>query len=468
MLAVAGQAQRIGKESDVLPLPSAAKPLLLSFSVAFSKPTFQRALPILIGAILTFGRRTVTGVLWTVRSIAPGHFSSYHRLFSRASWSLWPLGKVLAAAVLELVPTDQPVRVAMDDTTAQHRGKKVYGKAKHHDAVRSSHTHTVWKWGHKWVVLSILIKFPFAARPWALPVLCALYRSEEQNRSESRRHKTPAQLARQLMAVLIHWFPQRKFVFLGDGGYASHELARFCHRRRRRYRGHATLVSRFHPDANLHDPPPRRAKKVGRPRVKGRKRLSPRRVVEKNRARQATVDWYGGSTRRVELISGCGQWYKGGQGLVPVRWVHVHDIEGTHRDDWIYSTDPTMTASQIVSLFTGRWNIETTFQEIRSHLGFETTRQRVVRSVLRTAPCLLGLFSVVSLIYARHVKRRGVALPQTPWYVKSEPTFADAMATVRQLFWSETILVQSPAHRAMTKLPPGLRRILLEHRSLVA
>jgi len=49
------------------------------------------------------------------------------------------------------------------------------------------------------------------------------------------------------MAVLIHWFPERKFVFWGDGGYASHELARFCHRHRRP----ATLVSRFHGDARL-------------------------------------------------------------------------------------------------------------------------------------------------------------------------------------------------------------------------
>src|SRR3972149_3955930 len=73
---------------------------------------------LLIGAILTMGRRTVTGVLWTARSIAPGHFSSYHRVFSRASWSLWPLGKVLAIAVLRLIPQDQLGPVAGADTGA--------------------------------------------------------------------------------------------------------------------------------------------------------------------------------------------------------------------------------------------------------------------------------------------------------------------------------------------------------------
>lgn len=437
--------------------PKAAQPLVTSFSIAFSESTFQRAMTLMVGAILTMGRRTVTGVLWTVRSIAPGHFSSYHRVFSRASWSLWPLGKVLASAVLAWIPHEQPVVVAADDTVAQHRGPKVYGKAKHRDGVRSSHSLTVWKWGHKWVVLAIIVQFPFTSRRWALPVLCALYRSQPQNRAEGRRHKTPTQLARQLMAGLIHWFPQRKFLFVGDGGFGSHELARFFARHPHR----ATLVSRCHRDAALYATPTRN--KIGRPRIKGKKLPSPRQTVQRRqRGRHATVTWYGGSTRRVELISDTGQWYRIGQGLVPMRWVHVRDTEGTHRDDWIYSTDPKLAPKQIVSFFTGRWPIETTFQEVREHLGFETTRQHSEKSVLRAGPCLLGLFSVVCLIYAEHVKRVEAPVRQTPWYTKSEPTFSDALAAVRRLLWEQTVFKQTRLHRGFQKLPRSLRSTLLE------
>lgn len=456
--------QRTGKESDMLPLPLAAEPLLTSFSVAFSQRLFQRAMVLLVGAVLTMGRRTVTSVLWTVRSIAEGHFTSYHRVLSRGRWSLWVLGKVLATAVLAMIPENQPAVAPMDDTVTEHRGKKVYGKGKHRDAVRSTHSHIVWMFGHKWVVLSILVKFPFASRPWALPVLCALYRSKELNQKEGRRHKTPLQLARQLMAVLIHWFPRRKFVFLGDGGFASHELASFCHRHRR----HATLVSRFHPDANLYAPPPKRKSKTGRPRIRGRKLRSPRQTVKHRRGKRATVSWYGGSKRRVELTSDTGHWCKGGDGLVPVRWVHVHDIQGTHRDDWVYSTDPLLTPAQIVSFFTGRWSIETTFQEVRAHLGFATPRQWVEKSVLRTGPCLLGLFSVVSLIFARLATDNDAPVERTPWYAKTEPTFSDALAAVRRLLWSETILEGSPEHRGFQKLPPQLRRTLLDQLSRAA
>ncbi len=88
------------------------------------------------------------------------------------------------------------------------------------------------------------------SRPWALPVLCALYRPRELNEEEDRRHKTPIMLAQGLMCVLMRWFPDKKFIFLGDGGYASHELACFCRRHWKR----ATLVSRFHGDAALYDP----------------------------------------------------------------------------------------------------------------------------------------------------------------------------------------------------------------------
>jgi hypothetical protein len=288
--------------------------------------------------------------------------------------------------------------------------------------------------------------------------LVALYRPESLDQAEGRRHKTAPDLARQLMAVLIHWFPERKFIFLGDGGYASHALARFCHRHRR----HATLVSRFHGNARLYAPAPQRRKPKGRPPQKGRKLPTPQQVVARRTRTEATVSWYGGGNRRVGLVTNTGLWYKAGASVVPLRWVFVRDLQGTHRDEYFYTTDPALTAEQIVCWFTARWPIETTFQELRAHLGFETTRQHAASSVLRTAPCLLGLFSVICLIYAQHVPSHRRGIRQTLWYVKDEPTFSDAIATVRRLFWRE-ILFQQPSDRhQFHKLSPKLRTWLLD------
>jgi hypothetical protein len=119
---------------------------------------------------------------------------------------------------------------------------------------------------------------------------------------------------------------------------------------------------------------------------------------------------------------------------------------------------------RIVGLFTGRWSIEVTFHEVRAHLGFTTVRNWSRKSVLRTAPCLLGLFSLVSLIYARASAGKKPKVASAPWYPKTEVTFSDAMRTVRRLCWVEVLRIPGK-HAGVTKLPPRLRLTLLDHLS---
>jgi hypothetical protein len=446
-----------GKEALMNSIPKAAEPLIHEFADAFTRPTFRRFVLLLWACILTTGRRTVTNLLRTVSALAPGHPSSYHRVLSKRRWSSWRLARALAGYILRHGVPDGPVPLCGDETVDGHRGKKVYGKACHRDAVRSSHSFTAYRWGHKWVVLAILVKFPFATRLWALPVLVALYRSKEWNEAHGRRHKTPSELMRQLLAVMIRWFPERIFVFSGDGGYGTHELSRFAHRHRARL----TLVSRFYPDANLYAPPPAvRGQKTGRPRKKGRKLPAPAEVVKRSPRKRLTVAWYGGGSRRIEVVSGVGHWYKQGEGLVPIRWVFVHDLTGTHRDEYFFTTDVTLTPQQIVEIFTGRWSIETTFQEMRAYLGLETTRGRSENTVLRAAPCLFGLFSVIVLLYARLPAKR-VRAAVILWPGKTDRTFSDAITAVRRWLWTDWVFATPAHHEHFAKLSRPIRAVLL-------
>ncbi len=50
----------------------------------------------------------------------------------------WPLAKVLAHLVVELIPPEQRVVCAVDDTNPQHKGKRVYGKGRHHPGAPGS------------------------------------------------------------------------------------------------------------------------------------------------------------------------------------------------------------------------------------------------------------------------------------------------------------------------------------------
>lgn len=440
-------------------LPRPARALVDTLGRAFHHATALRFGLLLVAALLTVGRHTVANLLRTLGPLVPGDASSYRRVFSQRRWSSWRLARLLTGWVLDHLLPAGPVFLAGDDTVEEHRGKHVYGKGRHRDPVRSTHTYTAFRWGHKWVVLAVLVRFPFTRRRWALPVLVALYRPEEENRRRGRRHKTPPELLRQLLRVLLRWSPGRQFVCAADGNYATHDLARLAARFPRRL----TFLSHFYADANLYEPAPQVVGKrpSGRPRKKGAKLPPPAQVVQQARHRQRLdVAWYGGGRRAVEVITGTGHWYEAGTPLVPVLWVWVHDGTGTHRDEYFFTTDVRWSAAQVIETYTGRWNVETTFQEMRSHLGLETTRGWTEQTVLRVAPCLFGLYTVVAALYVRlpaRRRRRGLLA----WAGKEDVTFSDALTAVRRWLWVEWVFAIPGHSTAFSKLSRPFQQLLL-------
>jgi hypothetical protein len=443
-------------------LPHPAHSLLDSLASAFTRPTFLRFVVLALATILTVGQRTICNLLRTLGALAPGHPSSYHHVFSKRCWSCWRLAHCLTGWVFDHLPPEGRTSLTGDDTVAEHPGAHVFGKGCHRDPVRSTHSYTAFRWGHKWVVLSVLVRFPFTRRPWALPLLVALYRSEKDNARAGRRHKTPARLLRQLCCVLLRWFRQRHFVLTGDNNYGSHEMARFAARRR----GRLSLVSKFYPDARLYEPPPPYSGH-GRPRVKGKKLPTPQEVVAAARRCKRNVAWYGGGRRDVATVSGTGQWYKAGQGLVAVRWVFVQDRTGTHRDEYFFTTDGTMSVQEVIETYVGRWNQETTFQEMRSCLGLETTRGWKEKTVLRAAPCLFGLYTLVAALYSQ-LPRRYAPIRAVLWPGKQDVTFSDAITAVRRWLWVEWVFAIPGYSGAFEKLARPFRSLLLHALAPVA
>src|SRR3954470_18573906 len=250
--------------SDIAPQ---ALPVLALFAPACNPPTFLRLQLLAVAAVLTTGRRTVSNLLRTLGHLRQGSPSSHHRVLSQARWPGLRLAALLTRFLLTRCWPARTVTLGGDDTATKPPGRKVFAKARPRVPVRSSHSYTAWRWGHKWVVLAVLVRFPFATRPWALPVLVALYRSPEDDRKRGRPHRTPAQLMQVLLRLLLRWFPGRSFRFAGDGGYGSHGMADFA----ARTGGRLHLVSEFHPKANLYRPPPGVVGKRpnGRPRKKG-------------------------------------------------------------------------------------------------------------------------------------------------------------------------------------------------------
>lgn len=131
----------------------------------------------------------------------------------------------------------------------------------------------------------------------------------------------------------------------------------------------------------------------------------------------------------------------------------LRDPEGKLQTSALLSTDLSLTAEQIIAYFVRRWAIEVTFQEVRTHLGVETQRQWSAKAIVRTTPVLLGLFSLITRMADLLEKHNKLQISQAAWYEKKQPTFSDAIASVRQLLWKECSFSISAQKDDMIKLP---------------
>jgi hypothetical protein len=460
----------------MFPIPAAAEPLVQAIRGAFTQPTFERFIALMSGLIVTMGRRTVSRALRLAWPLLEGHFSDWHRLYSQAHFSMWQLGLALAQQVVSLLPADAPIILIADDTVDEKQGDHVWCKGAHRDPTRSTRSSgkVAIRFGHKWLVMGVLVRLPATSRPWALPILAGLCASEKAaSKARPRyRHKTPGQLSLQLLIRLMRWFPKRKFILLADARAASHTLAAFASTHRDR----VTLISRMRADANLYDPPknPKQRTRGGSYAKKGRKQSAPRDRLGQLPRHLKEVNWYGSSRRRVAYVSDSGLWYgkhDRRHRVVPIRWVCVLGNKRQHRDDaYFYSTDPQMDASRIIELYAMRWNIEVTFQEARAWMGLETTRHWCHQSVLRVVPILLGLFSAVGLMWQRlcqndpQVRSGAIQFSCTPCYQKQPGaiTFADALSAVRRALWQTTLLGHRDLDQCLIHLPHPLQELIFQ------
>ena len=103
-----------------------------------------------------------------------------------------------------------------------------------------------------------------------------------------------------------------------------------------------------------------------------------------------------------------------------------------------------------------------TFQEVRTHLGVEAQRQWSPNAIARTTPILMGLFSSVTLLAHHSQSHANLPVRQAAWYVKSQPTFADAIPGVLSQIWAQWVFCRSTSEGDMQKSHPDLLNRLFE------
>ena len=273
----------------------------------------------------------------------------------------------------------------------------------------------------QWLVLAVLVPLPWCGRPWALPVLTIPALSPATSAKLGRRHRTCFERVGTLARLARRWLPGRGLVLVADGGFAAVGLGHACRR------AGVALVTRCRLDVALYDPPA--------PKDPRQATLKARLACAGTAWSRHRVAWYGGRLEDADLAGGTALWHRAGQPPLPIGWVLARDPEGHRRPLALCCTDPAACPPQVLAWYLARWNVEVTFEELRAWLGAETQRGWCLLTTQRATPCLFGLFSIVALsahaLHPDHLPVRAAA-----WYAKDEPTFADALASVRRALWA--------------------------------
>lgn len=398
-------------------------------SFVMTAPTFSSFVIVLTGWVFA-RRRVVTRMIEAADAVGTKHHSAFHRVFSAARWSLDDLGLAVFDLITPWVP-DGPAPLAIDDTLARKRGLKVFGVGMHHDPLLSTRKTAVMNWGHSWVVLSVIVSFPFSSGHYvSLPILFRLYVNKKTAAKKRLRYRTRPELAVEMLAKLCNARENRCFHVVADSAYGGQSVLAHLPE-------NCDLTSRLVLDARLYDPPPvRKPGTNGRPRRRGRRLSTPQQMLEQ-RTRRLTLDIYGRRDRsrvadqvaRVYAVP-----------CRPLRVVAVEPLTGGRKIQAFYSTRHEATAEQVLTWYARRWSIEETFHDAKSHLGFEQPQGWTRNAVERTAPTAMLLYSLIVLWFASQGHRHYRA-PNRPWYrSKSRASFADMLTTLRRQSIREQVL----------------------------
>jgi hypothetical protein len=392
--------------------------LLQPLSCVMTSPSFNSFQTILLGWVFA-PRRTVTGMILAADAVGQKHHSAYHRLYSAARWSLDELGLAVFGLILPLL--SGAISLVVDDTLARKRGLKVFGVGMHHDPILSSRKTAIVNWAHCWVVLGVLIQFPFADRYFCLPILFRLYVSKQTIAKQGGAYHTKPQLAVQLLQLLCKRYPQHRFHMLADSAYGGKSVLL-------KLPDNCDLSSRLKLDGRLYDPPPEKSNpKGGRPRKRGTRLATPQQMLQ-GRCRHLELDIYGrhDKSRIAETVA---RVYAAPDR--PLKVVAVQPLTGGREMQAFYSTVHEASAEQVLIGYSSRYSIEDMFHEAKGQLGFEEPQGWTRAAVRRTAPVGMLLYSLV-LLWFHAEGQQYYEVPNRPWYrTKPHASFADMLATLR-------------------------------------
>lgn len=426
-------------------LPRSLVDLLAAFGPCFTAPTMRTFQALVAGFVAQPGLRTVTGMLVGARLAGRRHHDLAYRFFATARWSADQVGLVLLDLIAAmLVPPDAAVVLAVDDTLWHRTGRRLHGVAWHHDGAGPGRHRPAW--GHRWVVVGIIVHLPFLDRAVCLPILARLWLPGDPDH-------TPLILARELLDLAVGHLGDRPVHLVGDAAYIGKPLQALP--------AHVTVTARLRCDAALYTPPPPRTGRRGRPRRKG-DRLPELIVIAAMTRYQWTavrVCCYGKTLDREVLALRC-LWYGALKGQL-VQVVLSRPLSAPDGYELaLVTTDLATTPAAIIERYADRWSEEQAFLDARHLAGVGQARTRTRRSVERLVPFGLCCLSLEICWYARHGQPAhdlAAHRARAPWYRhKRTVSVADMLAALRRALLAAQYRDGHPDQHTLDLFPDAL------------
>jgi hypothetical protein len=445
-----------------------------------------------LSSLLCLGRHTVTGLLTTCGQEFQD-WSADYRLFSQARLPIDEIFSVIRCAVLQQLPAQAPVCIALDDSLLRKTGIRIPGVAWRRDPL-GPHFHTNFVRAQRVLQLSADVPLPggnhrlvpvsFLHAP--TPTKPSAKASDDQwtaYRKSSHESRISLLASRQIAGLrqFLNAQPNGSarplYVFV-DGGYTNATVVKPLP-------ANTVLVGRIRHDAKLYFLPPERQtpKPRGRPRHYGDPAPTPEQLrVDDSVPWQKTPISIAGVRHEMRVkVQPNVLWRTAGLQhtlqLVVIAPLGYRLRQGSkllyRKPAFLICTDPHLDLVALLQGYVQRWDIEVNFREEKTLLGVGQPQVRHPNSVQHVPALQVASYAMLllSMIRACQPGSDSDALPAPKWasQTPSRPTTQRAISQLRGEVWGHALgltnfsdlMVSAPSTTKPEKFVPHLASALL-------
>lgn len=438
-----------------------------------SAESFERSRRHMLAGLITFGRRTITGLVRTQNRHRQDWTAEY-RFYSRNRFDEQATFALARTQVEARLPAGEPLVVAMDDSLLRKTGRKVHGVRYMRDPMSPPFAVNFVR-GLRVLQLSaalpdgtgaarlIPIDFQHAVLPQKPPKKASAEQLEQYQLERAKRNinTVGAQRIEQLRQQMDQSAgSQRPLIVSVDGRFTNKTLLKRVPSRTR-------IIGRLRKDAVLHYLPQAQPEK-GRKRKYGPQAPTPEQLLKDESVPWQTVKAYAcGKVHEFSIKTLNPVVLRMNGAAMPVQVMVIKPLQYRlklggkllyRQPAFLVCTDPELPREQFLQDYLWRWDIEVNFHDEKSLLNVEQAQVRTEPSTQHAPALAVAAYSLLLLAAVQAYGPNGVPdrEHQPKWYQRPPDKRATTNELLNQLrieLWASAL---KPSHFSdfTTTTPP--------------